>query len=61
MTAFVLLSDLPHITPADRARKDLHIILDDGDWSPEQVAHYINQWSATSAEITPASEDWTRS
>lgn len=44
MTTFVLLSEIHRLRPSQLDIPDLHIICDDGDWSQEQVSHYINQW-----------------
>lgn len=43
MTTFALLSELHRLTPDQITCVD-HIICDDGDWSNEQVSHYINTW-----------------
>lgn len=44
MTAFALLSELHRLHHSQLDRDDLHIICDDGDWSEEQINHYINTW-----------------
>jgi len=57
MPRFALLSDLPHLSPDAIAQID-HIIADDGDWTPEQIAHYIAQWQT--CERIDHEDDWTR-
>lgn len=54
---FALLSELPRLTPAQRTAAT-HIICDDGEWSEDRIATYIDQWMATACE-TP-DDDWTR-
>ena len=58
MTTFALLSELPRLTPDAIASVD-HIICDDGDWSPEEITAYINNWRGHSI-IHAEPDDWTR-
>lgn len=58
MTRFALLSELHRLSPDAIARVD-HIICDDGDWTPEQITHYINQWSGHNI-LTSDEDDWTK-
>lgn len=60
MTTFALLSELNRLKPDEIARID-HIIIDDGEWSNEQISHYINQWPAHNILTCESIEDdWTR-
>jgi hypothetical protein len=55
---FALLSELHRLTPDQIAQVD-HIICDDGDWSKEEIAAYIDRWreNCVIAEVMP--DDWT--
>jgi 3-keto-L-gulonate-6-phosphate decarboxylase len=57
MPRFALASELHRLTPDQIILID-HIIADDGDWTCEQIAHYIAQWHTL--EIVPHPDDWTR-
>ena len=57
MTTFALLSELHRLKPDQIALVD-HIIADDGDWSEEQISHYINRWHGHN--VLPDPEDWAR-
>lgn len=58
MPHIALASELHRLSPDQIARVD-HIILDDGDWSPEQIAHYIAQWYGLCV-VQPAIDDWSQ-
>lgn len=58
MPTFALASELHRLSPDAIDRVD-HIIADDGDWTPEQIRHYIANWHGITV-VEPATDDWTR-
>ena len=57
MPRFALASRLHLLSPDQIARLD-HIICDDGDWTPEQIAAYISRWHSMCVLTDPTCDDW---
>jgi hypothetical protein len=57
MPRFALASELHRLSPGQLFHID-HIIIDDGTWTTEQIAHHIAQWHT--CETVPHDDDWTR-